>query len=133
MSAPPRRLRVALVSTAALARPGSMRAYAETLVQALAAHAPDIDPELVELDPEPLPSQWGQRLQTLLMPAMAWRQRKRAPDLWHVLDGSRAYVAPFLGPAPVLVTVHDIIPWLQAEGRFPGSPPVGPGARWLCT
>jgi glycosyltransferase involved in cell wall biosynthesis len=125
------RLRVALVSTAALDSPGSMRAYADTLLSALAEHAPDIAPELVELDPMPANGVWGRRLQTLMLPARARLLRRLAPDLWHVLDGSRAYVARALGPAPTIVTVHDIIPWLQANGRFPGAPPQGAAASAL--
>ena len=99
MPASKHRLRVALVSTAALGQPGSMRAYADTLVQALARHAPEIELDLIELDPMPKHGVWSRRLQTVLMPARAWLQRSRAPDLWHVLDGSRAYVAGALGPA----------------------------------
>ena len=124
-------LRVALVSTAALGQPGSMRAYADTLVQALSRHAPEIELDLIELDPMPKHGLWSRRIQTVLMPARAWMQRARAPDLWHVLDGSRAYVSRALGTAPVVVTVHDVIPWLQANGRFPGAPVLGAAARGL--
>jgi glycosyltransferase involved in cell wall biosynthesis len=126
-----RRLRVALVSTAPLRDSGSMRAYADTLMASLARHAPEIEPQLVELDPEPAGGAWSRRLQTLLMPARAWMQRQRQPELWHVLDGSRAYIAKALGPAPVVVTVHDVIPCLQASGRFAGAPALGAAARAL--
>lgn len=108
-----------------------MRAYADTLIDALANNSPDIETELIELDPEPSSSRWGRRLQTALLPARAWQQRARAPDVWHVLDGSRAYIARALNSAPVVLTVHDIIPWLQANGRFPGAPAVGVAARYL--
>lgn len=131
MPASRRGLRVALVSTAALGQPGSMRAYADTLVQALARHAPEIETELIELAPTPGTGVWSQRLQTMLMPARAWLHRARTPDLWHVLDGSRAYVARGLGAAPIVVTVHDVIPWLQAYGHFPGAPALGAAARGL--
>ena len=108
-----------------------MRAYADTLMTALSNHAPDINAELVELNPSPMRWRGGQRIQTMLMPARAWLERGRAPDVWHVLDGSRAYVARALGSAPVVVTAHDVIPWLQASGKFPGAPPLGSAARGL--
>ncbi len=131
MAGSQRPVRVALLSTAALDGKGSMRAYADTLLAAMACHAREIHLELVELDPAPARGPWNQRLQTLLLPLRARAQRRRAPDLWHVLDGSRAYVARALGPRPYLVTVHDLIPWLQAEGMFPGAPPLGAAARGL--
>ncbi len=108
-----------------------MRAYADTLMAAFADHAPDVVPELIELNPSPMNGVWGQRIQTVLMPSRAWLQRNRKPDLWHVLDGSRAYIARALAQAPVAITAHDIIPWLQANGRFPGSPPIGRAAARL--
>lgn len=126
-----RQLRVALVSTAAQDQPGSMRAYTDTLLAALAMYAPEIIPEVVELDPAVPHSAWNERLQRVLLPARAYRQRRRSPDLWHVMDGSRAYVAPALGAAPVVVTVHDVIPLLQADGRFPGAPSLGLAAQGL--
>lgn len=129
MTAPSRpKLRVALLSTAALDLPGSMRAYAETLVDALSRHAPDVEWELVELEPSPAAGRFAQRWQTVSQP---WRARwlKQRPHVWHVLDGSRAYLAAFLRGAPVVVTVHDVIPWLQDQGRFPGQTRLGRAAR----
>jgi glycosyltransferase involved in cell wall biosynthesis len=108
-----------------------MRAYADTLIDAMARHAPEMRLELVELDPEPASGLWRQRLQTVTLPARAWLQRRRAPDLWHVLDGSRAFVARTLGSKPVVITVHDIIPWLQGNGRFENAPSLGHAARSL--
>ena len=108
-----------------------MRAYADTLMSALAEHAPDFATELVELDPMPARNAWAQRLQTLLMPLRARQHRHRSPDLWHVLDGSRAYVARALGSAPTVVTVHDISPWLQIKGKFSGAPAQGAAAAAL--
>lgn len=125
------RLRVVLVGTAPVDLPGSMQAYAGVLQEALAAHAPGIDAQLVELDPHPGSGAWRQRLDLLALPSRARRCRKLAPDAWHVLDGSRAYVAGGLRGAPVVITAHDIIPRLQQLGHFPGAPPAGFAARWL--
>jgi len=126
-----RALRVGLVSTAARDQPGSMRAYSETLRQALELHAPDIDAQLVELAPTTASGPIAQRLQLLTLPLKARFRGGSTPDVWHVLDGSRAYVARGLRGAPVVVTVHDIIPWLQAQGRFAGAPAIGAAAHWL--
>lgn len=108
-----------------------MRAYADTLMQSLQTHAPDIDVSLVELAPQATRSAFTQRLQLLSLPLRARLRGGAPPDVWHVLDGSRAYVAHGLRGAPVVVTVHDIIPWLQAQGRFAGAPATGTAARWL--
>jgi len=126
-----RAIRVALVGTADANAPGSMRAYAETLADALARHCPEIETLRVELDPHQATSGWRRRVAALALPWRARRLRGLKPDLWHVLDGSRAYLAEGLRGAPVLVTAHDIIPVLQQRGRFPGAPDVGAAARWL--
>lgn len=124
-------MRIGLISTAAISVPGSMRAYADVLLQALARHVPEIEVQVFELEPHPPTSGWRQRATTLALPWRARRSRGLNPDLWHVLDGSRAYVAAGLHAAPVVITAHDIIPVLQQQGRFPGAPPVGRAARWL--
>jgi len=108
-----------------------MRVYADTVVFALSRHAPEIRADLVELDPFPAQGVWSRRLNTLMMPARAWRQRRRSPDLWHVLDGSRAFVASALGTRPKLVTMHDMIPWLQGSERLAQVERAGRAARNL--
>ncbi|MFT3807435.1 glycosyltransferase family 4 protein [Arenimonas sp.] len=107
-----------------------MRAYAETLVQALSEHAPEIDARLIELDPVSNRSSWRRRLHALTLPLSARRHRRLAPDCWHVLDGSRAHLASAFAGAPIAITAHDIIPWLQDRGRFPGVPRLSAPARW---
>ncbi|MEA3489031.1 MAG: glycosyltransferase family 1 protein [Candidatus Omnitrophota bacterium] len=37
-------------------------------------------------------------------------------DIFHVVDGSYAYVADHIRQKPVVITAHDIIPYLQKEG-----------------
>lgn len=126
-----RPLRVGLVSTAAVNAPGSMRAYADLLMQAMTWYAPEVEARLLELDPHPSVRGWRQRADTLMLPWRARRLSTSKPDLWHILDGSRAYLAEGLRGAPVVITAHDIIPVLQQRGRFPGAPTVGRAARWL--
>ena len=108
-----------------------MRAYADLLMQAISRHAPDVDLHLVELEPDLPAGALGRRWRTISLPLRAWRQRRLSPDVWHVLDASRAYVAPALGGSPMVITAHDIIPWLQHEGRFTGVPRLGMAARRL--
>lgn len=108
-----------------------MRAYANCVQSALARYQPALEVEMLELTPEPSKSRWGRRLEFAAQHWRARRARRRPADLWHVLDGSRAHVASALGPAPVVITVHDIIPWLQDQGVFPGVPPLGAAARTL--
>lgn len=127
----PGSMRVALVSTAAVGAPGSMRAYADLLMSALGEHAPHVQARLIEVDPVPAAGAIARRARTLGLPFRVRRWSRPAPDVWHVLDGSRAHVARWLGTAPVVITVHDIIPRLQQRGQFPGAPSVGLGSRWL--
>jgi glycosyltransferase involved in cell wall biosynthesis len=108
-----------------------MRSYADTVTFALAKHAPNVCTELVELDPYPAQGPWKRRLNTLMIPTRAWRQRRRSPDLWHVLDGSRAFLASALGIRPKLVTMHDMIPWLQGSERLAKVDRAGRAARNL--
>lgn len=124
-------MRVGLVATAPLDVPGSMRAYADVLTQALAEYAPEIEVRLFQLAPVAASAGLAQRLEMLSLPIRAWQLRNGALDLWHVLDGSRAYVASALRGAPVVVTAHDIIPLLQQHGRFPDAPPTSAASRWI--
>lgn len=126
----PRKIRVGLLSTAGLDSPGSMRAYVRTLTEAMERYVPSIELDLVELEPAPAPGRWRRGLRMLTLPARARRCRRVAPDVWHVLDGSSAHLATDLLSAPLMVTVHDIIPRLQGAGAFPGAPRLGLAARW---
>jgi glycosyltransferase involved in cell wall biosynthesis len=56
--------------------------------------------------------------------------RRRDLDLLHVVDGSHGYLARLLPADRTVVTVHDVIPWLQWQGRF-AAPAPGRAARWL--
>ncbi len=54
----------------------------------------------------------------------------RQADLFHIIDGSQAYIARYLPVTQVVATVHDAIPLLQTNGRFSQAPP-GRMARWF--
>jgi len=121
-------LRVGLVSTAPESDTGSMALYARLAAQALAGR------DGVEPVPMPLataPRSWGGRLGHVLKAVRA-AARSLGPraDLYHVLDGSHAYVARFLPRKPLVVTCHDLIPLLQLLGRLEGTAPSRFGA-WL--
>lgn len=125
-----RAFKVGLLSTAALDSPGSMRAYVAALQQALSRHAPQVELDLIELEPAAPRSRWRRASRMATLPVRARTQRRQVPDLWHVLDGSSAALASMLDSAPVVVTVHDIIPCLQAGGAFAGAPRPGLASRW---
>jgi glycosyltransferase involved in cell wall biosynthesis len=94
-----------------------------------------METELLELAPAPASGRWGRRLEVLVQHWRARRAyrrpRRSAPDLWHVLDGSRAHVSGEFRSSPLVITVHDVIPWLQDRGEFPGVPRLGSAARAL--
>lgn len=106
-----------------------MRAYVETVQDALARHAPEVETEVLELAGEARNGLLGRGVGVATQHWRARRARRRAPDLWHVLDGSQAHVASAFGSVPVVVTVHDLIPQLQDRGFFTGVPPLGRAAR----
>lgn len=108
-----------------------MRAYADTLTAAIDRYLPNIAYTRVELAEDTDGSGRAERWQTVALPFRLRRQRRLAPDLWHILDGSRAYMTSVLPKGSTIVTAHDIIPWLQGLGRFEGQESVGNGSRTL--
>jgi glycosyltransferase involved in cell wall biosynthesis len=65
---------------------------------------------------------------------VAWtaltRLARQQADIFHIIDGSHAYIARWLPDVPVVATAHDFIPLLQTNGRFPQAQP-GMMARWI--
>lgn len=121
----PRRgpLHVCLVETAPDGSKGSMRRYADLIVQAFSGDDRVVIHRRTLARP---PGHWRRlpsQVQTLAHHASvffsAWRLgRQRDFDLFHVTDGSHGYAVSRLLNRPVFVTVHDVIPALQAKGRF---------------
>ena len=113
-----------------------MGAYAEMVQQALATHPEVPQVSVINLlDGLPgdhlLPKRLKQRLSQLWLLTYAGQRLNRIEaDVYHLLDGSFAYALKRFHRKPLVVTVHDLIPVLQAEGKFPVSPP-GQLARWL--
>ena len=68
-----------------------------------------------------LPSRWQWRLQQLwLIVTAPHRLNRLKVDLVHLLDGSFAYILKGVNHnSQVVITIHDLIPLLQAKGHFP--------------
>jgi glycosyltransferase involved in cell wall biosynthesis len=124
-------LRIGLLDTSRPEQPGSMREYADTLQQALTRHAKRLQVETFNVTSAPGRGNWARRQESVAMLREAWRLRNRPVDVWHILDGRRAYIGLALGHQPLVITAHDIIPHLQAKGQFPEAPPMGLAARML--
>jgi len=51
-------------------------------------------------------------------------------DVFHITDGSCAYLADIVKNRPMVITSHDVIPLLQTQKKFSVAPPGLPGS-WL--
>ncbi len=130
-------MKLGLVSTARSASRGSMRRYCELTKAALASLDEDLDVEVIQLGGKVwggsfVPSRFENWLHhlTVYFNAITAR-RKHLPDVYHLMDGSYAYLIPVLAKrAPVVVTVHDMIPWLTLTGQLSGDQPSRAGA-WI--
>jgi len=113
---------------------GSMAEYARSVADALAGVGGCFQTERVGLSlppGAPVPDVLRPWANTLHVGLAAGRRLPRLrADLLHLLDGSHAHVLAGWRGAPVVVTVHDVIPLLRQRGAFGpdrGSAP----ARWL--
>lgn len=128
-------MRVVLIETATPDRPGSMERYAGLIELALAGES---SIALSRISLAPSSQALARYPRPLRMPmhhaTIAWRARRlvaRTPaDVYHLVDGSHGYVARWLPSQRCVVTSHDIIPYLQGDGRF-SVPPPSRSARWL--
>lgn len=127
-------MRVALISTVPPGERGSMGLYADMVMQALQEHAPrSVEVELVSLRSAPAGRRRGLTGQLAMLQAIHQARQASArarADVCHLLDGSFGYMATGLPMQRTLVTVHDLIPALQARGRF-AVPSPGWAARRL--
>lgn len=113
-----------MVETALPNSKGSMRRYADLLQAAFA------NDEQIEIQRVCVSKEWAfvpRKLATLAHHFACFRNAgrlvKEGADVFHVVDGSHGYLAKVLRRQHVVVTVHDVIPKLQAIGRFAVSPP----------
>ena len=113
-----------------------MAIYTEMLTEVLSPHADKV--RLTRIDlldliprfPWPTPTLERRFQQLWLAFISPWQLRRYSPDLFHLTDGSTCYVLNRLDPKKCVVTLHDLIPLLQQQGRFPIAPS-GIFARWL--
>lgn len=130
-------MRIALIDTTSPVALGSMRRYRDLTVSACRSVAPElrVTPVSVAM-PAALWSLRPAFLATWLnhawMVGSCRRVARERWDLFHLLDGSHAYLMRSLPSARTVVTVHDLIPWRQTQGHFPGSPaPSWPARRLI--
>ena len=127
---------VNLLTTCPLDAPGSMRRCADLIENALRTHAPEIRLRRVDLAPDRRTlSRWPRflrnRLHHLWVDARLRDRMRDSPDgLFHLLDGSHAYLIRHLPAERTLITCHDLIPLLMSRGKLGPRRPALP-ARLL--
>ena len=133
-----RDLHIVLIETASRGQRGSMVRYADLVAHVLCKfnHPVQICIRRVCLAPpmsllNRLPAPFRARLHHVWV---AWtvitRLARQQADIFHIIDGSHAYIARWLPDVPVVATAHDFIPLLQTKGRFTLASP-GMMARWI--
>ncbi|MEO1524560.1 MAG: glycosyltransferase family 1 protein [Planctomycetota bacterium] len=130
-------IRVALLDTTEAGSRGSMTRYRLQLERALAEYASDtVRFESVHLGRRhEARRRVPAKFHTYARHFRCWRDARKFDaasfDILHLLDGSFGYVASAVDASRTVVTVHDIIPRLQVEGRFPAAPGISRPSRWL--
>lgn len=128
-------IRVELVETAPTDSVGSMRRYADLIEQTFVG-SHDISITRRSIASTSNRQRWiPSALRTFQHHGSIYLRagklgRQPNIDLFHVVDGSHGYVVPLLRNRPTVVTVHDVIPAMQAQCRFP-TPPPRAGARQI--
>lgn len=124
-------MHLALIETSPPDQPGSMPRYADLIERAFERHGGNSITNLTRVQLAPPARRlrrWPRRLRNwrrhFAIVCAAWRRLGNDRyDLYHVIDGSCAYVVHWLPSPKTVVTAHDIIPHLQARGDFPVPPP----------
>lgn len=119
--------RIVLLDTAPREGLGSMTRYGRMVEAAVRGRRAEVPVERWCLAlPETVLSRFPPRVAAGLRHAWLWLASgcvaRRPRTLFHVLDGSHAYVARRLPADRLLVTCHDVIPYLQLHGVLPGTP-----------
>lgn len=119
-------MQVCLIETWCPESHGSMRRYGDLIAEAFSGDSQvQIVRHRVGLSSSQL-RRYPRLLTTPLRHASVWRGVKRQlpqADLYHITDGSFAYLANTLFRRTTLVTIHDLIPYLQQLGKFSNVPP----------
>ncbi len=129
--------RVTLVETTPDGSVGSMAGYAELLVDAISGQVSSVAIERLNLARGGRGllgdgSRFLRRIGTFAMIVSSWRRLKAVDaEILHLVDGSQAHLLRFARPdVRTIATAHDLIPLLQARGRFAVERP-GVAAQWL--
>lgn len=128
-------MKILLVETSAGDRPGSMHRYANLIEDALGDESAI---QIARLNLAPTTSEllrYPRRLRNLrhhlgIALQSARLKQKHPADVYHLIDGSHGYVARWLPRKRTVITLHDLIPYLQSQHRFSVPAPKA-GARWL--
>lgn len=118
---------VVLADTAATGRAGSMSRYGRLVAEGLARFVPNVRFEILHLGlPHSIlggiPPRLAAWVQHGWIASVGMRRLTRSrAGLIHVLDGSYSYVARGVEGARLVVTCHDLIPFLQMTGRLSGN------------
>ena len=117
-------MKVVLLSTAPAGTAGSMSRYADLVVSLLREPEPEVDVTRINLA---LPATTLQRFPAVLRNLLhhAWVNlatyrtvHRVEAGIFHVLDGSHAYVTEAFAGLRTVITVHDMIPLLQIRGEL---------------
>ncbi len=117
---------VVLVRTCSPDAKGSMAGYAR-MVEAALRNTDDFEVRTCDLFPPRSRSMWHDHLWRLMNARRVLGCQ--SGDLFHLLDGSMLAFMPQHYLGRTVVTVHDLIPWLQLKRQLPGQPSVP--AAWL--
>ena len=124
-------MHIGLIDTSLVGSQGSMARYRDQLRAALLTYQGQcIQPSVLSIGPSPPQLQrFPRRLRSLVRHSFTWNAARSIDpsqfDLLHVLDGSFAYIASALRTRRYVTTVHDVIPWLQTQGKFAQAPAIG--------
>ena len=119
-------MRVVLIRTSSPNAKGSMAEYACMVESALRASG-RYDVQTCDLFPACSRSMWRDHVWRLVHAGQVLRQQQA--DIYHLLDGSMLAFLPKALLSKTIVTVHDLIPWLQLQGELPGRPSLA--ASWI--
>lgn len=117
-----RPLKIVLLSTTPIETLGSMGSYEQLVIQSLSSVETSLDVQIVRLLPT-FPASSTARLRAIIK--ARWQAAMVKADVIHLLDGSFGYLigSSMWRRTPqkrTVITVHDLIPALQAKGHFQG-------------
>jgi glycosyltransferase involved in cell wall biosynthesis len=131
-------MKIILIETSPPGQKGSMARYSELLSQALVFKNsfPKIKVSRINLAlSHSLLSQvpllfrsWLHHFWIIL--SASTKLPKMKADIFHIIDGSQAYISDWIKQPTSIATAHDIIPFLQLLGRLDNSH-LGKSSQWL--